>query len=159
MIPLPSSLAPGEINRKSLQAIATVEAELRKAQIDDLLEGLRLALGEKSLAFRSDVRNANSQRTSHRAWANVHKFDAEARKHRKMYNHSRAALKRLEAFPDYLSTLHDITEDDMKMSGDLTEENRYGQRSEILPWFWRLDSGLSAEDQSSPRMRECMLSC
>lgn len=156
MIPLPSSLAPGEIDRHSLHAVATIEAELRQGQINDALEGLRLALGEKSLCFRSDVWNANSQRTSQRAWANIHKFDSEARKHRRTYSHARAALKRLAIFPDYLATLHDITEDDMKMSGDLTEENRYGQRSDVLPWFWRLDSGLAAEDQSSPRMRECM---
>lgn len=157
IISLPSSLAPGEIERHSLQAVATLEAELRKGQISDSLEGLRLALGEKSLSFRAEVRNASSQRTSQRAWANVHKFDEEARKHRKLYNHARAALGRLSVFPDYLATLHDITEQDMKMSGDVTEENRFGQRSETLAWFWRLSEGLSGEDQSSPRMRECRL--
>ena len=27
----------------------------------------------------------------------------------------------------------------IKMSGDIVEENRVGQRSSVLPWFWRLD--------------------
>jgi len=62
---------------------------------------------------------------------------------------------RLNIFPDFLATLHDITEGDMKMAGDLTEENRYGQRSDTLAWFWRLDDGLSGEGHLSPRMREC----
>ncbi len=157
MISLPSSLAPGEIQRHSLEDIATVEAELRKGQISDSLEGLRLALGEKSLSFRGDVRNANSQRTSQRAWANVNKYDAEARRHRRMYMCARAALQHLCIFPEYLSTLHDITEHDMKVSSDLTEENRYGHRSDTMAWFWRMDDGLSAEAEFSPRMRECML--
>ena len=46
-----SVLAPGETERLSLQEIAQVEAELRKGQINDSLEALRLALGEKSLCF------------------------------------------------------------------------------------------------------------
>jgi hypothetical protein len=155
MLSLPSSLAPGEIDRNGLESIAMVEAELRRGQIHDALHGLRLALGEKSLCFRAEVRNANSQRTSQRAWTNVHKHDADARKHRRIYNHARAALTRLNIFPDFLATLHDITEGDMKMAGDLTEENRYGQRSDTLAWFWRLDDGLSGEGHLSPRMREC----
>ena len=50
-ITLPSSLAPGEIERLSIQSITMVEAELRKGQVTDSLESLRLALGEKSLCF------------------------------------------------------------------------------------------------------------
>ena len=66
-ITLPSALAPGEIECQSMQPIAMVESELRKGQVTDALEGLRLALGEKSLCFRAEVRNANSQWTTHRA--------------------------------------------------------------------------------------------
>lgn len=152
---LPSSLAPGERERLSLDAVANVEWELRKGQINDSLEGLRLALGEKSLCFRAEIRNADSQRTSQRAWSNIHKHDLQARKHRSMYNHARAALQRLDGDQNYLSTLRDITEDDMKMSGDITEENRFGQRSEKLAWFWCEGEDPDSEDLSSPRMHEC----
>ena len=71
---------PGEIEHLSLQSFAMIEAELCKGQVADALEGLCLALGEKSLCFRTEVRNANSQRTTHRAWDNVHKLGAEAQK-------------------------------------------------------------------------------
>ena len=91
-ITLPSVLAPGEAERLSLEDIAQVEAELRKGQINDSLKALCLALGEKSLCFWAEVRNANSQRTTLRAWSNIHKFDADARKHRHMYNHTQNAL-------------------------------------------------------------------
>jgi len=151
-ITLPSALASREIARLSLQSIATVEAELRKGQVTDSLEGLRLALGEKSLCFRTEVRNANSQRTTHRAWDNVHKFDAEARKCRSTYRQARNALLRLSIDPEFLSTLHEITDADLKVSGDLTDENRFGQRSDTLPWFWRIGV---ATDTNNPRMQEC----
>ena len=152
---LPSSLAFGEIDRLSLQPVATIEIELRKGQINDSLESLRLALGEKSLCFRAEVRNADSQRTSQRAWDNVHKFDADARKHRNLYLHARSALRRLPVDHTYLDTLKDITEADMKMSADVTEENRFGQRSDVLAWFWRQGPNVEEEAVPSVRMQEC----
>ena len=151
-IMLPSSLAPGEIERLSIQPIAIVECELRKGQVTDALEGLRLALVEKSMCFRNEVRNADSQRTTQRSWANVHKIDSEAQKHRYHYEQSREALNRICSDADYLGTLHHITDDDMKLAGDLTDERRFGQRSDTLAWFWQMGYGL---DQSGPRMKEC----
>jgi hypothetical protein len=86
-ITLPSSLAPGEIEHLSIESIAMVEAELWKGQVTDSLESLHLALGEKSLCFWTEVCNANSQQTMHRAWDNVHKFDSKAWKHQATYRH------------------------------------------------------------------------
>jgi hypothetical protein len=154
-ITLPSALAPGEIERLSLQSFSMIEGELRKGQVADALEGLRLALGEKSLCFRTEVRNANSQRTTHRAWDNVHKLDAEARKCRSTYRQARSALQRLSMDSEYLATLREITDDDLKVAGDLTDERRFGQRSDTLPWFWRIGELV---DSDGPRMQECMYS-
>ena len=104
-ITLPSALAPGEIDRLSLRPLSMIEAELRKGQVADALEGLCLALGEKSLCFRTEVRNANSQRTTNRGWDNVHRLDVQARKCRSTYRHARSALQRLGFDPEYLVTL------------------------------------------------------
>ena len=68
LLALPSSLAPGEIEWLRLGDLAGQEAALQRGQINDVLEGLRMALGEKSLLFRTSVRNAKSQRTSLRSW-------------------------------------------------------------------------------------------
>jgi hypothetical protein len=57
LLALPSSLAPGEIDRLGLVDLARQEEQLRRGQINDALEGLRMALGEKSLYYRTDVRN------------------------------------------------------------------------------------------------------
>ena len=84
-IMLPSSLALGEINQLSIQPMAIVECELRKGQVTDALEGLHLALVEKSLCFHNEVCNVDSQWTTQRSWANVHKMDGEAQRHRYLY--------------------------------------------------------------------------
>lgn len=153
---LPSSLAPGEIERLGLGDLAGQEAALRRGQINDALEGLRMALGEKSLLFRTEIRNSKSQRTSLRAWQNVNKQDLVARRHKRAYDRARRALIRLDVDRDYLSTLRDITPGDMQMAGDVTEENRIGQRASTLAWFWRLGSDAAMDEvEVNPRMKEC----
>ena len=71
----------------------------------------------------------NSQRTTHRAWDNVHKLDAQALKCQSTYRHAQSALQHLAFNQEYLVTLHNITNDDLKVAGDLTNEQRFGQRS------------------------------
>jgi hypothetical protein len=40
----------------------------------------------------------------------------------------------------------------MKVAGDLTDERRFGQRSDTLPWFGRIGN---ADGSDGPRMQEC----
>jgi hypothetical protein len=68
------------------------------------------------------------------------------------YNRARAALQRLDAAD---SKFKEITKADLKMPSDVVEENRIGQRSDTLAWFWRLDNIVEGEEQST-RMKECM---
>jgi len=82
----------------------------------------------------------------------VHKFDADARQCRSTYRYACSALQRLHIEAEYLDTLQDITDDDMKVAGDLTDERRFGQRSDTLPWFWRIGN---ADGSDGPRMQEC----
>ena len=104
----------------------------------DSFDGLCLALGEESLCFQTEVCNADSQWTTLQAWTNIHKLDAEAGKLWSIYQHARQALKSLNIDLEYLKTLHDITEDDLKVSGDLTDKRQFGQWSDALPWFWMI---------------------
>ena len=99
--------------------------------MSDALEGLCLALGEKSLCFRTEVRNANTQQTTNCAWDNVHKFDANARKCWSAYRHARSALQHLEVDPEYLQMLLPITDKDLKVAGDLTDERRTLNKSSV----------------------------
>jgi len=85
----------GEIDCLSLNSIAIIEVELRKAQVNDVLEGLYLVLGEKSLCFHTEVCNADSQRTTNWAWENIHKLDAEARRCQSTYQQAWSALQHL----------------------------------------------------------------
>lgn len=41
------------------------------------------------------------------------------------------------------------------MYGDITEENQVGQRSYMLPWFWRLSGDKPESDEIDPALKEC----
>src|SRR6266481_883186 len=51
------SLQHADIQRLGLEPMAKQEMELRQGQANDALEGLRLALGQKALLYRSKVRD------------------------------------------------------------------------------------------------------
>ena len=136
LVPLPSALAPGEINCLALTSLAQVEIELWVGQVSEALDNLRLALGEKSLIFHTDVCNTHSQCTISWSWDNVHRYDEHAWLKRDQYQLACTALQSLSADEEYLCSLQDITDDNLKVSGNLTDERWFGQHSDVLPWFW-----------------------
>ena len=91
------------------------------------------------------------------AWDWVHKFDANAQQYHSTYRYARNALQHLHIDPEYLGTLHDITDDDMKVAGDLTDERQFRQRSDTLPLFWRIGREDGSDAPDAPQMQECTL--
>ena len=77
IIMLPSSFTGDQQAKTSLASLALQEQELRVGQANDGLEKLRNALGHKSLLFRTNVRQANSQHTKTRAWGEVDKLNVK----------------------------------------------------------------------------------
>jgi hypothetical protein len=52
---LPSNVSPEDRHRHGLENMTQIEARLRVGQINDALQRLRIALGEKSLVYREKV--------------------------------------------------------------------------------------------------------
>lgn len=145
------SLADGS---QELKKLANHELKLRQGQANDALQKLRLAIGQKSLALRGQVRRARSNATRTRAWADVEGVEGKIKEQADIYRLARAALPRLSASEDTL-TIYEILDDEhLIVPKDLTEENRTGQRSDTLSWIWRLDGQHVAEGDDW--MKECM---
>ena len=120
-----------------------MELELREGQANNALEKLRECLAEKSLRFRTEVRPRKSQKKATRAWDSVHRVDEQISQAVVTYERARHAIGELGNRED-LEKFQEIKKSDLKMSGDIVEENRVRQRSSILPWFWRLDRKLKS---------------
>jgi len=91
------------------------------------------------LRFWTEVKPAKSQKTMARAWDSIHRADKQIRGAVQCYYLARGALEGLGVSGDLLSRYQEIQKKDLKMSRDVIEENRVGQQSSELPWFWRLD--------------------
>ena len=115
-----------------------MEFQLREGQANDLLERLRECLAEKCLKFRKEVRPAKSQKKVTRAWGLVHRMDNQIKEMVVMYRTTRDAIGELGGAAG-LKRFQEIKKSDLKISGDIVEANRVGQRNSVLPWFWRLD--------------------
>lgn len=154
---LPSQMKRAERERCGLVDMGHQEAALRIGQMNDALHSLRMVLGEKSLMLRTSVCNAQSQRQITRAWGNVNRLEAQVQQYCKVYEQAQQALSSLEELdPHY----QEITRGDLKMPGDITEENRTGQRSDSLAWFWRLAADVNKSEGShlegTSQMQECV---
>ncbi|KAJ7096180.1 hypothetical protein C8R44DRAFT_562025, partial [Mycena epipterygia] len=148
---LPSNLKKGRMASDLYSTLRTQEATIREGQINESLRKLRMALGDKAWMLRNNVRDASGGKGKLRAWSGVNQKDKEVRKCLKVYGQATAALHRMGMGEKWKP----ITKDDLKMSGDMTEANRTGQRSSTLAWFWRLeDDGATGEMQESSQMSE-----
>ena len=152
MLYLPSNFQPHQRKDLGWHELGKMELQLREGQANDSLERLRECLAEKSLRFRTEVRSAKGQRKMTRAWDSVHRVDDQIKQAVITYKAARDVIGELGEAAD-LERFQKITKSDLKMSGDIVEENRVGQRSSVLPWFWRLDR--RAKENCGEHEKEC----
>lgn len=150
---LPSNLKRGGLGHEIFTSLRNQEATLREGQINESLRKLRMALGEKAWMLRNNVQDASGGKGKLRAWSGVKQKTKEVGKHLKLYRQATSALRRMGLGEKWKP----ITKNDLKMSGDMTEANRTGQRAHTLAWFWRLEDGAAVgEMEDSGPMSECM---
>ena len=89
--------------------------------------------------------------------ASVNEYTRERNLLVRQYHRSRTALELLLGTGHSLLQDHylPISSEDLKISGDITEVNRFGQKNDRLPWFWRLQK--EDMEEGSPAMNECEL--
>jgi hypothetical protein len=150
---MPSSIETENNDRESMKVLFAQEIELRIGQANDSLRDLRVALGHKALLFRVKVRKAKTTKGKTKSWDELKLANIQVAKKVRAYRRARSALERLGADATVLHRYKPIKKDDLLLNKDLTEENRYGQRNDVLPWFWMLD-GQPAGNQDS-WMEEC----
>jgi hypothetical protein len=103
--------------------------------------------------LRTSVRGAKGQKGKTRAWNEVDRISETIMKDVSLYHRAREALVGLQAEENVLRKYRPILSEDLKMSGDVVEENRVGQRNDSLAWFWRLDG--AGQRPGDDWMQEC----
>jgi hypothetical protein len=123
--------------------LAEQERELRTSQAYEALEALQRSLGEASVMYKLQSRQARrGKNTRTRSYDQAKLALGQAHKHWKIYNRARQALLHLPGSEESKEIFQVINASDLKPSPDIYHENRVGQRSAELPWFWKM-SGAS----------------
>jgi hypothetical protein len=140
---MPSALGKEGCKEIGWGVMMEQELELRIGQANDSLEKLRLALGLKAVVYKTGVRPSKSQSTKTRARSDVSQVNKTIEKHSRSYRLAYQAILNLEASGDLLKRFQPLTDKDLGVGTDLVEENRIGQRSDVLAWIWRQGDGKS----------------
>ena len=155
---VPSRFDVSAFRGKDLESLLTQEKELREAQMNDSLHSLRQSLGDKAWVLRNRLRNVKGYKERGNIQKRLLEKSKDVGRHLFAYNSGRQALLQLGHGADW----EPITKTDLRLSSDVAEANRLGQKKEKLPWFWRIEEGPAAsgsEVSSSKRMEECQFHC
>ncbi|KAI9434164.1 hypothetical protein H4582DRAFT_1818929 [Lactarius indigo] len=149
---LPSSLGWEWCSSHGIKSLAMKEAKLRYAQANDSIHRIRLALGFKSALFRTQVRDARTQKTKTRAWTAVHGVDSTVHEHARNYCMARDAYIKVQEESGDFPELPPLHPTDLRISTTILGAAQVGQRNKQLPWIWSF--GVS-ERHDGTWMDEC----
>ncbi|KAI9447441.1 hypothetical protein H4582DRAFT_2051199 [Lactarius indigo] len=133
---LPSSLGWEWCASHGIKSLAIKEAKLRYAQASDSIHRICLALGFKSALFRTQVRDAWTQRTKTRAWTAVHSVDSTVHEHAQNYGMAWDAYLKVQEGSGMFPELPPLHLTDLHVSTAILGAAQVGQRNKQLPWIW-----------------------
>ncbi|KAI6098489.1 hypothetical protein F5141DRAFT_1205369 [Pisolithus sp. B1] len=123
---MPSSIGSAKLTELGLVDLLKEERELRIGQANDCLDQLRTDLGNKAM---------EGTRTK----KEIQKVVARINKHVRGYQRARQAILRLDPNVDMAEKYQEILPNDLAVSKEVTEENRFGQGTSKLAWFWMME--------------------
>ncbi|KAI6126959.1 hypothetical protein F5141DRAFT_1200632 [Pisolithus sp. B1] len=136
---MPSSIGSAKLTELGLDDLLKEERELRIGQANDCLEQLRTDLGNKAMLYQQNFWTANSTREGTRTKKEIQKVVARINKHVRGYQRARQAILRLDPNVDMAEKYQQILPNDLAVSKEVTEENRFGQGTSKLAWFWMME--------------------
>jgi hypothetical protein len=135
---MPSYIGASYLKEAGLEDLINEEVQLRTGQANDSLEKLKTHLGHKSILYRANFRSSTSVRTDTRSKQDIRRVALKITRDVRTYHRARESLSRLEASQNIMKNYQLIKPDELGVNKDITEENRHGQSSDTLPWFWRI---------------------
>ncbi|KAG1784325.1 uncharacterized protein HD556DRAFT_1310674 [Suillus plorans] len=146
---MPSSVPYQDALALGLGPLQAEELELRKGQANDCLEKLRMALGHKAIIYRQYFRSANSTWAGTRSKQEAQRCQLKIDKCVRSYQRARSAMEGLGMDKATLGSLYQpISPTELSIDKEVTEENRFGQGSDRLAWFWRGNNASQGQDDA-----------
>ncbi|KIK73727.1 hypothetical protein PAXRUDRAFT_20549 [Paxillus rubicundulus Ve08.2h10] len=135
---LPSSVGGPAAQELGFGNLVEEEIQLQIGQANECLERLRTDLGHKSVLYRQNFHSSSSVCTDTRSKKEIQRLIFKINKDVRGYHRAQKALQNLGASPDALGRFKLILPADLSVDKEVTEENRFGQGSDRLAWFWHV---------------------
>ncbi|KAI6040541.1 hypothetical protein EDC04DRAFT_2602333 [Pisolithus marmoratus] len=127
---LASSIGAAKLMELCLHDLLKEEMELRIGQANDC---------SKAMLYRQNFRTANSTREGTSTKREIQKVVVRINKHVRSYQRARKAILRLDLNDNIGEKYQEIKPEDLAVSKEVTEENRFGQGVSKMAWFWVVD--------------------
>ncbi|KAI6017423.1 hypothetical protein EDC04DRAFT_2902597 [Pisolithus marmoratus] len=124
---MPSAIGAAKLTELGLHDLLKEERELRIGQANDCLDQLRTDLGNKAMLEGTRTKKE------------IQKVVARVNKHVRSDQRARQAILRLDPDGNMAEKYQEILPEDLAVSKEVTEENRFGQGTSKLAWFWVID--------------------
>ncbi|KAG1729111.1 uncharacterized protein EDB91DRAFT_1085887 [Suillus paluster] len=146
---MPSSTSRHNRLTLGLGPLQAEELELQKGQANDCLENLRMALGHKALIYRQYFRSADSTWAGTRSKQEARRCQLKIDKYVRSYQRARSAMQHLGMDEATLGSIYrEILPTELSIDKEVTEENRFGQGSDRLAWFWRVNNASEGQEDA-----------
>ncbi|KAI6015950.1 hypothetical protein EDC04DRAFT_2608628 [Pisolithus marmoratus] len=124
---MPSSIGAAKLTELGLHDLLKEEREVRIGQANNCLDQLRTDLGKKAMLEGTRTKKE------------IQKVVARVNKHVRSYQRAQQAILRLDPHGNMAERYQEILPEDLAVSKEVTEENRFVQGSSKLAWFWVID--------------------
>lgn len=142
---LPSSW-PGRLPPELLNA-RYKEIQLRLAQADEALEGIRREICHKSYIYRTNVRLAANKKGKQRGYDAANAADRALRHHVRVYKQARWALGTLQAPPALTERFQVLQDSDLEALKSIYMPNARGQSTTRIPWIWKVTPSMDSDSE------------
>ena len=152
--PLPSYIGVDWLQELGLETLVDQELSLRQGQANDCLHKIRLALADKSMIFRQDVRHARNYNLTTQAWGQIASMNLTLNRHASLYRWCHWQMAALGADADILIRYQELHASDLSVTTAISNPNARGHRDDRLAWFWTMS--VPCDTDRNNWMSECM---
>ena len=126
-----------------LEILVDQELSLRQGQANDCLHKIRLALADKSMIFRQDVRHAQNYNLTTWAWGQIASMDLTLNWHASLYHWCCWQMAALGADADILIWYQELHALDLSVTTAISDLNARGYHDDMMidwhgsgPWMY-----------------------
>ena len=137
---------PGALPRE-LKSVKDKEIQLRIAQADEALEGIRRKICHKSYIYRTNVRLSVNKKGKQRGYDAANAADRALKHHVCIYKQAHWALGQLQVPSSIMKRFQALGDTDLEPLKLIYLPNSRGQSMAHIPWIWKLDRAPEADSE------------